>query len=212
MRRPIILAGLFALAALSPIHAQAQSTLQRGTARFTAVQAANLDKVSAYLNALTSLRSNFVQLGPDGQLDQGEFDLARPGRLRFAYAAPSPTLVVATGGTVYVQNRRLNTVDRYSLSDLPLGILVNQDVHLKFDRSLVGVEEQHGVLVVHARTSAAHAQSNIDLVFSFPQLELRQWKVKDNQGGLTTVALTGTQAGVKLDDALFTVPMKAPRK
>jgi len=212
MYRAFAIAGLLALTALPLAHAQAQSPTQRGTARFTAVQAANLDKVSAYLNALTSLKSNFVQLGPDGQLDQGEFDLARPGRLRFAYAAPSPTLVVASGGTFYVQNRRLNTLDRYSLSDLPLGILLNQDVNLKFDRSVVGVEEQPGVLVIHARTSTAHTQGNIDLVFSWPLLELRQWKVKDNQGGVTTVALTGTQTGIKLDDALFTVPVKAPRK
>ena len=35
--------------------------------------------------------------------------------------------------------------------------------------------------------------------------------VKDNQGGITTVALSGTLTGVTLDDALFAVPTKDAR-
>ena len=34
--------------------------------------------------------------------------------------------------------------------------------------------------------------------------------VTDNQGGTTTVALTGTQTGVALDPSLFDVPVKTP--
>ena len=43
-------------------------------------EAANLDKLSAYLNSIHTLKSNFVQLGPEGDLAQGEFDLSRPGQ------------------------------------------------------------------------------------------------------------------------------------
>ena len=67
-------------------------------------QKAALDNVSAYLNGIHTLKSGFIQLGPDGQLDQGEFLLEKPGKLRFAYNPPNPTLIVATGGNIYVKN------------------------------------------------------------------------------------------------------------
>ena len=177
---------------------------------FTPQQQADLDRVNAYLDGIHTFKSNFVQLGPEGQLDQGTFYLERPGKLRFAYAAPSATLIVATDGKIYVRNARLNTVDPYDLSDTPLGILLDNQVNLKSNKAILGVEEQSDALIVHARTSANRNQSNITLVFSFPGIELRQWMVKDNQGGTTTVALTGMQTGMTLDPALFDAPVKTP--
>jgi outer membrane lipoprotein-sorting protein len=121
-------------------------------------------------------------------------------------------MIVATGGDIYVKNSRLNTVDRTSLSETPLDILLNKDIDLRHNTAVTGVEEQQGALVVHARANTTNSQSNITLVFSYPGIELRQWMVKDNQGGVTTVALSGVQTGVALPDALFAVPAKDGRK
>src|SRR5690349_10663150 len=88
-------------------------------------QKADLDKISAYLNGFQSLKADFVQIGPDGGLDQGELSIQKPGQIRFEYHPPSPILIVATGGTVYVKNSRVNTLDHYDLSDTPLGLLLN---------------------------------------------------------------------------------------
>lgn len=179
---------------------------------FTAEQQAALDKVSAYLNSVHSLKSGFIQLGPDGQLDQGEFLLDKPGKLRFEYNPPSATLIVAMGGKVYVQNKKLNTVDRYDLSDTPLGLLLDDKVNLKANSAITGIDMREDALVVHARTSNNRQQGNITLVFSNPQIELRQWTVKDNQGGTTMVALHNPQPGAAIDENLFTAPAKTPRK
>ena len=179
---------------------------------FTAEQQAALDKVSTYLNSIHSLKSGFIQLEPDGQLDQGEFLLAKPGKLRFEFNPPNPTLIVATGGKIYVQNSRLNTVDSYDVSDVPLDLLLNDIVNLKANSAVTGIDIQNDALVVHARTFANRQQGNITLVFSYPQIELRQWTVKDNQGGTTMVALHNPEVGATIDDSLFAVPVKAPRK
>lgn len=184
----------------------------RGRAVYGADQDAALDKISAYLNSIHSLKSTFVQLGPQGQLDQGEFYLEKPGRLRFSYEPPNPTLIVATGGRVYVKNARLNTVDHYDIDDTPLGLLLNSDVDLKNNRAVTGIDIQSDALIVHARTSNNRQQGNITLVFSPPpDIELRQWTVRDNQGGTTTVALHGLATGVALDDSLFVKPVKSPQ-
>jgi outer membrane lipoprotein-sorting protein len=176
---------------------------------FNTQERANLDRISAYLNGIRTLRSEFVQIGPDGAADQGEVYIEKPGRIRFAFRAPNPVSIVATGGRIYVKNARLNTVDNYDLDDTPLGLLLNDKVDLARNRAVLGVTEQDGALIVRARTSTNRNNSNITLVFSAPAIELRQWTVKDNQGGTTTVALQGTQTGGSFDQALFAVPAKA---
>ena len=177
---------------------------------FSAEQQAALDKISAYLNGVHSLKSGFIQLGPQGQLDQGEFLLEKPGKLRFAYDAPNPTLIVATGGKIYVKNNKLNTVEDYNISDVPLDLLLSDNVNLKANSAITGIDIQSDEVVVHARTSSNRQQGNIALVFSSPQIELRQWTVKDNQGGTTMVALRNPQSGAALDESLFAVPVKNP--
>ncbi|MGH6828358.1 MAG: LolA family protein [Rhizomicrobium sp.] len=188
----------------------AQAARYPGTYSDSEAQA--LDKVSAYLNSIRTLKSNFVQMGPQGDIAQGEFDLSKPGRLRFSYDPPSPILIVATGGEIYVKNSKLNTLDRTAIADTPLDLLLNGDVDLKHDPAVTGVERQGHALIVHARADTVRNQSNITLVFTYPEIELRQWMVKDNQGGVTTVALTGLETGVALPDSLFAVPRKTPSK
>jgi outer membrane lipoprotein-sorting protein len=67
------------------------------------------------------------------------------------------------------------------------------------------------MVTVQARTSTNRNNSNITMMFSSPGLELRQWTVRDNQGGNTTVALQSPEAGAAIDPALFTPPQRAPR-
>ena len=171
-----------------------------------------LDKVSAYLNAIHTLKSGFIQINPDHQFTEGTFYLQKPGQLRFEYHAPSPVLMVATGGKIYVKNARLNTVDHYDLSDTPLGLLLNENVDLARNKAVMGVDERDGNIVVRARSSNSRNNSNITLVFSLPGIELRQWTIKDNQGGVTTVALQNPTPGAALDEALFAAPQKTPRQ
>jgi outer membrane lipoprotein-sorting protein len=186
-----------------------QPVPQRRYQAYSDQEKADLDKISAYLNTIHSLKADFVQIGPEGGVDEGELFLQKPGQIRFEYRPPSPVLIVATGGSVYVKNARLNTVDRYDLSDTPLGLLLNAYVDLKTNKAVIGVAEQNGAIIVRARTSANRNNSNITLVFSTPGIELRQWTVRDDQGGNTTVALQSLQSGASLDPALFAVPAKA---
>ncbi|MEY4964610.1 MAG: hypothetical protein RL274_193 [Pseudomonadota bacterium] len=206
MRRfPLLLTAALSVFCLT---GAGQPVPQRLYQAYSAQEKAQLDRISAYLNGIRTLRSEFVQIGPEGGADQGELYIEKPGRIRFAFRQPNPVTIVATGGAIYVKNARLNTVDKYDLSDTPLGLLLNDKVDLARNKAVLGVAEQNGALIVRARTSTNRNNSNITLVFSTPGLELRQWTVKDNQGGVTTVALQSPQIGASLDQALFTVPVK----
>ena len=189
-----------------------QQAPQRLYQAYSDQEKADLDRISAYLNGIHSLRADFVQIGPQGGVDQGEVAIQKPGQIRFEYRPPSPVSIVATGGQVYVKNSKLNTVDNYDLSDTPLGLLLNETVDLKTNKAVLGIVEQEGAIIVRARTSTNRNNSNISLMFTAPAIELRQWTVKDAQGGNTTVALRNLQPGATLDPALFAVPVKAPRQ
>jgi len=187
-----------------------QQAPQRLNQAYSDQEKAELDRISAYLNGIHSLRAGFIQIGPQGGVDQGDVAIQKPGQIRFEYRPPSPVSIVATGGQVYVKNSKLNTVDNYDLSDTPLGLLLNDTVDLKTNKAVLGIVEQEGAIIVRARTSTNRNNSNITLMFTAPALELRQWTVKDAQGGNTTVALRNLQPGATLDPALFAVPVKAP--
>ncbi len=49
-----------------------------------------LAQANAYFNGITTLTGGFTQIGPDGRRIGGKLTLAKPGRLRFDYDAPSP--------------------------------------------------------------------------------------------------------------------------
>ena len=171
---------------------------------------AELDEISAYLNGITTLKGGFIQIEPNGAADEGTFYISKPGRMRFEYKPPSPTLIVSDGHTVAVANTRLNTVDRYPLSQTPLGLILDDKIDLGHNSQLVGVEHQQCAIVVALRTDNNHVKANIALVFSEPAYELRQWTVIDNQGLSTTVALRSLLPGTALAPSLFMLPDKNP--
>ncbi len=167
---------------------------------------ADLDRISAYLNGIHTLKGSFVQIDPDGQVDEGVFFIEKPGRMRFEYHAPNPILIVCDGTTVAVVNRKLKTVDHYPLWSTPLDLILSDDLNLKKNPSIAGLAHEPGEIIVNARASSSKVNGNLTLVFTDPALELRQWTIVDAQGLSTTVSLRDLQQGAAFDPTLFTLP------
>jgi len=166
---------------------------------------ADLDRVSAALSSVHTLQGHFVQIGPDGHVDEGVVYIKKPGEMRFEYAAPNPTLVVCDGLDIAVFNTQLHTVDRYPLSVTPLNILLSDHIDLSRNGAVTGIEHQPGALIVDARSTDRRASGTIAITFSDPGLELRQWTVVDAQGLSTTTSLRNVQQGVDLPDSIFSL-------
>jgi outer membrane lipoprotein-sorting protein len=173
------------------------------SADFSKPEAADLDRLSDSLNAIHSLKAEFVQTDPNGAIEQGEVYIDKPGKMRFEYKPPSAVLVVSDGLDVAVFNKKLNTTDRYPLSTTPLNILLSEHVNLRENNNVIGIEHRQGNIVVRARSNDRRMTGNISIVFSDPGLELKQWTVVDAQGLATTVTLHNIQTGVTLQPELF---------
>jgi outer membrane lipoprotein-sorting protein len=180
----------------------AAASLAQDTA-LSAAERDDLARVSQAMNTVRSMEGSFVQIGPEGQIDQGQFYIEKPGRMRFEYANPNPTLIVSDGRWVAVENTKLNTVDRYALWTTPLNLILGDDIDLRHNANIVSVVHKGDQLLVTAREHKAHVNGDLLLVFSEPTLALKQWTVTDAQGLLTTVAISNVKTGVALDPGLF---------
>lgn len=162
-------------------------------------------KVVAYLEGLSTLAGDFVQTAPSGAVVAGKFHLRRPGQIRFDYDDPSPITIVATGGMVYVQNDDLETTDSYPLKKTPLKFLLSKKIDLK-DATLKSVDRAADAVAVTYASTDEETEGEITLILSAPNLAIEQWAVRDLQGGVTTVALSGVTSGGALDNRLFRAP------
>jgi outer membrane lipoprotein-sorting protein len=172
---------------------------------FGPAERSELERVSEALNAIHTLQGRFVQIGPEGQLDQGRFYIDKPGRMRFEYAPPNPTLIVSDGRWVAVENRNLHTTDRYALWTTPLNLILGDNIDLRDNTDITGVDQQNGQLIIRARAHNGQANGSITLVFSEPDLALRQWTVRDAQGLLTTVSVSDVKKDLAIDPGLFVI-------
>lgn len=165
----------------------------------------DLARISNYLNATETLQGEFVQVDPDGVVEEGDFYMRRPGRIRFEYDTPNAALVIADGFWVAVIDQRDKGVDRYPLSDTPLSVLLKENVDLRREGWVQRIERSGGQLAVTARDPQRPEQGDITMVFANNPLELRQWVVRDAQGRTTTVALQDMRTNVPINPRQFII-------
>ncbi|MEP4885769.1 MAG: outer membrane lipoprotein carrier protein LolA, partial [Alphaproteobacteria bacterium] len=75
-------------------------------ATLSAADRADLARIEAYLNALTTMESRFLQFSEDG-VAEGRIMLDRPGRLRIEYAPPVPVLMIASSPLLMYHDTKL---------------------------------------------------------------------------------------------------------
>jgi outer membrane lipoprotein-sorting protein len=164
-----------------------------------------VDKVFAYLDGITTLSGDFTQAAPSGAISTGKFYLRRPGLLRFEYDKPSPLLIVANGGMVYVRDDSLETTDSYPVGKTPLKFLLRKKVELD-DAKIVGVDRGVDTVSVSFISTDEETEGELSLILNAPDLRLREWIVRDPQNGVTIVTLDNVQQGITLANRLFETP------
>lgn len=164
-----------------------------------------LRAASAQLSALKLAEGEFLQIGNDGQVVSGKFALRRPGRMRFAYDAPSPLLLVADGTNVAVQDRKLKTTDRIPLRQTPLFFILKDNVDITRDANVLRMVRGKGEMRVTLTDRARETEGELTLSFSDGDYRLLEWSVTDPQGAVTQVVLRNVTYPKSLDARLFVV-------
>jgi len=177
-----------------------------------AADAEALKRAEAYLNSVTTLKSRFVQVNPDGGNYDGDLYISRPGRMRLVYDPPTPMLMVANGKFLIYVDTQMNDASHLDLDETPAGLILKENLSFS-DPSvkLLGVKRGPGTLEITAAMAKDPGAGKLTLVFSEGPLELRQWRVVDAQNKEVVVTLENAQKGVALDSSLFRYDARAAR-
>jgi outer membrane lipoprotein-sorting protein len=165
-----------------------------------------LAEISRYLNALQTVEADFTQVNADGSISTGKLFIKRPGRVRFEYAPPDKTLVVAGGGQVAIFDPKSNTgPEQYPLAKTPLNLILAESVDLGRAKMVTGHGEEGAKTTVTAQDPEHPEYGSIQLVFTGAPTELRQWVITDDAGAKTTVILGDLKKGGALGSAMFSI-------
>ncbi len=166
-----------------------------------------LRQADAYLNRMRAFSANFVQTAANGYQTHGVLYVERPGKMHFEYAPPTQIEVLADGTSVAVRNKKLNTQDMYFIAQTPLKFLLKNHIVLARDTHVINVRRDGANTVIYIVDKATFGgTSHLQLVFDTATFTLRQWRIVDPQGYVTTVALSNIDEHPKLDPALFVIP------
>lgn len=180
------------LALLLPLPAQAEKI--------------SLDAISGYLNSLTTVETDFTQINSDGSISTGKLYIKRPGRVRFEYAPPDRSLVIAGGQQVAIYDAKSNQPpEQYPLKRTPLNLILGEKIDLDSASMVVGHVEDGTSTRVRAQDPENPEYGSIELVFTGAPLELRQWVITDDLGAETTVILGELTKGGSLGARLFDI-------
>ncbi len=174
--------------------------------------AESLRKAEAYLNGVTTLKSRFVQVNPDGGNYDGDLFISRPGRMRLVYDPPTRMLMVADGRFLIYVDTQMNDAIHLDLNETPAGLILKENLSFS-DPSvkLLEVKRRPGTLEITAAMAKDPSAGRLTLVFSEGPFELRQWRVLDAQNKEVVVTLESAQTGIALDRSLFRYDARAAR-
>lgn len=180
-----------------------------------AAQQNTLAQVQRHLQAVNTMRANFVETNRAGQSVRGEMFLKRPGRIRFSYEEGVNMLVVSDGRALTFVDYDVRQVQRWPIGDSPLSILLNPDRDLSRFATIIDSGRSSEVRV-RARDPEHPEYGTITITFlrraSAPGgLLLQGWTVLDSQNNLTTINLANQRFGMEIPNSTFRYRDPRPR-
>lgn len=173
-------------------------------AALTETQQADLKRITDGWNAIKTVQGGFTQVDSKGGQATGVFFIRKPGRFRFDYQPPEDLSVIADGYTVAVEDRKLETQDRYPLVETPLSLMVDENISLqRKDLQILNVSRREDAIVVHLKSLKEDAQGELLIAFKQTDLSLLYWVVRDADGSQVTVRVGNVEQGVDIAASKF---------
>lgn len=168
---------------------------------------AQLDRAVAALRGISTMKADFTQTDRSGRSVRGELTIKRPGRIRFEYEKGANMLVVSDGEAFTFVDYDVNQVQRWPISNSPLGALLDPTRDVKRYGKL-NPTGNPDVISVEVHDPKKPEYGVITLIFvkdaNAPGgLELSSWVALDSQNQRTTVRLSNQRYGVSVPDSTF---------
>lgn len=168
----------------------------------------DLDRAVAALRGISTMTADFIQTDRNGGSLRGKLTLKAPGRIRFEYEKAANMLVVSDGKALTLVDYDVAQVQRWPISNSPLGALLDPNRDVKRFGRLVPTGNP-AVVSVEVKDPKKPEYGTITLIFvkdgAAPGgLQLTSWVALDAQKQRTTVRLSGQRYGVPVAANAFT--------
>jgi outer membrane lipoprotein-sorting protein len=164
---------------------------------------AEVARLQAYLNALTTLETAFQQTTDAGEVATGRFWLHRPRRLRFEYDPPNPILIVARASFLIHFDKELKESNYLDQEDTPAWFLLAEKIEFGDQVIVRAVQREGSLIAVTAQEKGREQAGAITLVFDHDPIQLRGWRMLDPSGNHVRFSLVAPKVGGVIDPDLF---------
>ena len=168
---------------------------------------AKLDRVVSALRGITTMQADFTQTDRNGNAVSGKLTLKNPGRIRFEYSKDVNMLVVSNGSSLTLVDYDVQQVERWPISNSPLGALLDPKRDVKRYGKLMPTSNPNVTSIAVSDPNKPEF-GEITMIFlnkpSAPGgMELVSWIALDAQNNRTTVRLRNQRYGMSVSDSTF---------
>ena len=173
----------------------------------------SLNKISDYINGLTSLQADFEQVNSDGSIDTGKLYIRRPGRMRLEYTAPNNALVIAGAGSVAIfDDKSKNGPTLFPLKKTPLNLLLKKNVDLYKNEIITEHTANNENTFIVATDPKRKSQGSIKIVFSNSPVSLQGWTITNQSNQKIKIILNKLDKKTKIPLYLFNISAASKNK
>ena len=170
-------------------------------------QNGDLANAISALRSISTMQADFVQADLRGNRLRGVLTLKAPGKIRFQYEKGVSILVVSDGKALTFVDYKVRQVQRWPISNSPLGALLNPRGNVMQFAKLTGAT--NGQIVSVEVRDRKHPEYGV-ITFVFIRkagapggLELSSWATLDSQNVRTVVTLSNQRYGLPVSDNTF---------
>ena len=173
----------------------------------------SLNKISDYINGLTTLQADFEQINSDGSIDRGKLYIRRPGRMRLEYTDPNNALVIAGAGSVAIfDDKSKNGPTLFPLKKTPLNLLLKKNVDLSKNEMITEHTANNENTFIVAKDPKRKSQGSIKMVFSNSPVSLQGWTITNQSNQKTKIILDKLDKKTKIPLYLFNISAASKNK
>lgn len=165
-----------------------------------------VNKAEDWLNGVTTLEAQFVQITSSGATAKGRFYLKRPGNLRFEYTDPFTDFITTSGPLLVHWDSELEQENSTLLSQTPAAILLEETVDLDSQAQVQQVQvldDEVHISMIEPQDKEDPTGASMTLVFDGDFRILKRWRVEDPAGNVTEVYLHNIVLGRTIPDSRF---------
>jgi outer membrane lipoprotein-sorting protein len=167
-------------------------------------KAAIAGQVSRYFNDLKNMKGIFQQTDADKKKSRGRFYIQKPGKFRFDYAAPNKKIMASDGRLLRIKEPDVSNEEAVELDNTPFRLLLKSNVDLLRDAQIIDAQESEDLLVLVLKDKSSDVPGQVQLFFvKKPELDLKEWVVRDPQGLETRVEISQINRKDPIDPKIF---------